>query len=75
MLSPEIVRVSLTIRRRKQLSKLTNMVEKGDKHKTWIYILPKRSKSRSYSPIQSIPLLTKQIKSNNYLKKAKTRKQ
>ncbi len=45
---------------RKDISTHAIMAKNGDKRKVWNYVLPKQHKSTRYSPIKSIPPLTKQ---------------
>ena len=75
MLSPKPAKHNQALRKKKNMSKLTIMVENDDIRRVWNYILPEQHKSTSYSPIQSIPLLTKQNCSRNHLKKGKTKNQ
>jgi hypothetical protein len=49
------------------LPKLTAKFDKNDFHKAWNFIIPEH-KEREYSPIQSIPLLTKQNRSTKHRK-------
>jgi hypothetical protein len=55
------------------MSKLTVMAEKGEVYKAWNFVLPEQHKPTRYSPIQSIPLLTKKNFARTRLRKRKTR--
>jgi hypothetical protein len=52
------------------LSKLTSVIEKDEFHREWIFIVPDHVEKK-YSPVKSIPLLTKQSFSRKH-KKTKT---